>query len=971
MFNQFLQTVTSQAGTNVFAGYYKAQDGNMKVLHRWVNFADPVGTNNTYNDLVRRGMTVYYGVGSFTAASGELKRRQDHCVAMRSFFLDIDAGEKKYAKHGPDKVYQSWQHAVEALDTLLALGELPPPTYIVRSGEGLHVYWTMVEDMSPVEWEPLATRLKDYCRVQGLKADLALTTNSACVLRPVGSMHYGANRQVEVLRAGNLFYKADLTHRLTALAPAASSPHRMAPPPGFAPQLTHGTSMGAIAGYKPSSFGKIIALQEYERSGCAQLYEMYKHQEHVPEPLWFSGLSIAHSCVVDGKEWIHKLSDQYPGYDAAAVEEKVTHVRGPHKCSDIEAANPGGCDGCPHKGRLVSPIVLGYNADQRPQVVMAPLSTNTKVQEEFVIPTYPWPFFRKPEGGIYIEWEKPAKKGAKNEGEPEVEEICVLPYDFYIYERIKDPLKGQRYWCRYHSPHDGVIEFDLTADMVHSVNDALKNKLTGVGVAVTSKQQWDKISMFINLSNRSLVENRAALAELTQMGWTDRGTFVIGRLEYSRNGVRPAPVGDSAVAAKFTKAYEIKAPGDDRAAGLATWNRCLQAMYNQGPSCLPPQFVISTSFGAPFAARYGLKEHAGGIINLASYGSGRGKTFTCQTALRVFADPSELTYSSKDGITNNALMTVLAYSNSLPILRDEVTEMNVDEVAGLIYDATRLGDKERAAGSDNDIRANRMSWRTFFYATTNKSIYDFMSVQRAASAPFIYRVTELVFQKLDHIDNNPGEAKALASEINSVTGVAGDVLLQWMVMNDDEARKLWDDVYAWATASFGLTAEERYWTTHLVSACVGAVIAAKLGISPFAPGPILEFAGTLVTTMRQRVANEATYSSDYMAQMIETNLDRVLRLTTAGQEIVLAEDIPHKRIDIRLDIPKGFYYITPGIIKTFCKDNAVSLNDFEDELRRRGGVPGKSVRMLAGTQYASLGNAQRVWEVPIPKEAPL
>ena len=56
--------------------------------------------------------------------------------------------------------------------------------------------------------------------------------------------------------------------------------------------------------------------------------------------------------------------------------------------------------------------------------------------------------------------------------------------------------------------------------------------------------------------------------------------------------------------------------------------------------------------------------------------------------------------------------------------------MEPEEIADLIYDSTRLGDKERAQGSENDIRGNRNTWRTFFYVTSNRSLYDVIASDR-------------------------------------------------------------------------------------------------------------------------------------------------------------------------------------------------------------------------------------------------
>ena len=147
-----------------------------------------------------------------------------------------------------------------------------------------------------------------------------------------------------------------------------------------------------------------------------------------------------------------------------------------------------------------------------------------------------------------------------------------------------------------------------------------------------------------------------------------RNIFVHGKHEITSNGVKPAPIGDKQIAKKLAPAFTPKFNGDEMSS-LEQWNYCLHNMYHS-KAAVPNQLIICTALGAPFASRYALSNNCGGVISLASTASGRGKTYTCMTALRAWANPNDLTFASKSGVTINALMTNLGYANSLPILRD-------------------------------------------------------------------------------------------------------------------------------------------------------------------------------------------------------------------------------------------------------------------------------------------------------------
>ncbi|HYG26602.1 MAG TPA: hypothetical protein VD906_06835, partial [Caulobacteraceae bacterium] len=98
--------------------------------------------------------------------------------------MDIDVGEgKPYAKRS------------EALKAVVAFSDavdLPRP-YVVRSGDGLHIYWPLDLDIAPGEWKPAAQMLKEAAKRHGLAQDPSRTADEASILRPVGSTHRKAD----------------------------------------------------------------------------------------------------------------------------------------------------------------------------------------------------------------------------------------------------------------------------------------------------------------------------------------------------------------------------------------------------------------------------------------------------------------------------------------------------------------------------------------------------------------------------------------------------------------------------------------------------------------------------------------------------------------------------------------------------------------------------------------------------------
>lgn len=169
---------------------YQLAGGN-GMYHESFGDVHAMATRATF--LSAKGATVYFAVGTFRNRHDAKRpngqdwgRKGDNVEAMGSFFLDIDVGE--------GKGYPTTWDARQALEKFSDALGMPPNVIVESSGgeegsdsTGLHVYWTLDRDLTTAEWNPIAWRLKEACRVLGLKADPARTADVASLLRPVGT----------------------------------------------------------------------------------------------------------------------------------------------------------------------------------------------------------------------------------------------------------------------------------------------------------------------------------------------------------------------------------------------------------------------------------------------------------------------------------------------------------------------------------------------------------------------------------------------------------------------------------------------------------------------------------------------------------------------------------------------------------------------------------------------------------------
>nr|DAV81206.1 MAG TPA: Replication protein B [Caudoviricetes sp.] len=923
-------------------------------LARWTTAPDQA-------DMMRAGQSagetdVYFTPASFTEPCN---RTSKAVSGIRAFWVDIDAhgeGANSYATKA-----EAWQ-AVQCIEAGFA-----PATVIIDSGRGYQLYWLCEEAFTVQQWQPLAQRLKQWLSQQPCKTDPSRTADAASLMRVPGTFNSKANAYSGVVAGhGKYFPKQILIDGIGALLPAPPVSH---PPPvqtavsGEYVKYPGGLDEDGlpIMRHPPASFAALMKRSE-DGTGCAALYHAYTHQDEQTYAQWAALLSTAKHCT-DGAQWIHRVSDQYPGYDFEKTERTAAGFKHPWSCDTIHDSDPvmaEKCRTCPLYGKHSAPIVRGQ-APEATGVTVTGYPENKPGQiQTYTIPEYPFPFYRGKHGGVYMK--------TQDEDKPDA---CVFEHDFYITERINGDGK-QIYRCRYHSPHDGVRDFTINSNMIHSLTPEMKAALSGVGIAICGNTQWKLMSLYLQKLNVSLVNARGAQQEAAQQGWqTDTNgnfvAFVHGKTRIDERGESEAAIGDRHVAKKFSEALDPHLQGtfDE---SLAVWNDCLTKLYGL-PGMELHQLVIVSALGTAFTTRFGLTAHQGGIISLASNGSGRGKTVTCQTALRVWGDPEMLTFASKTGITPNALVTNLSYLNSVPLLRDEITEMAPYEIADLIYDSARLGDKERAQGSENDIRAQRGTWRSFFYTSSNNSIYDMIASERDNGDGVMMRVTEIIMPKLN-TGMGAYEAQRWMARLARVTGIAGRLLIRWMMANIDEAEELWYSTLRLFTEKYKTTDPERFWVTHLVSACVGAIIGARLGLHPFDPDRIIECAGLLLDEMRQRVAERTT---DTMSETHVMDGDTFLGAFFAahtGRLVIVPAGGLRSTLPIRgeaagrVDLPEGKVMMTLAAIREFCAKHYFSLDEAQNRLQRLGGELVLR-NIFTGTELAGTCGRVKVWEFPL------
>ena len=311
---------------------------------------------DTIDELVRlteaqNGTDVYFGTAAFKT---DEDRKQVNVDGKKCFYLDLDAGAKKLAKHGPEKVYETQQHAKTDLVRFYKETGLTP-SLIISSGEGLHVYWELAGAIDGETWTPIAKALQKFFVAHRLKADAAVTADSARILRPIGRLHPNGET-VTLLKDTKRVWRLDEFAKAIGHSPGKTSPTALVDDWADGAHFEAGDLAVnddlLLLESRPKSM--VLILENCEAARHAN-----NNQDAVDEPYWRLMIGLAKHCV-DGRETAHTLSCKHPDYDPAETDAKFDKwSTGPTTCEKFAEFNPNACATCKHKGKIKSPIVLG------------------------------------------------------------------------------------------------------------------------------------------------------------------------------------------------------------------------------------------------------------------------------------------------------------------------------------------------------------------------------------------------------------------------------------------------------------------------------------------------------------------------------------------------------------------------------------------------------------------------------------
>lgn len=854
-------------------------------------------------------LDVYFALGSVREKRKKGQRKKENIARLGAFWLDIDVRDDKLG------CYATFDIAAHALKNFCSSYQFPKPL-VVQSGGGLHVYWPLATDLDADKWDHYAPLLDAVVKKHGLLVDPSRTHDRASVLRPVGTYNWktGSPREVKALNAVG---KIDTDKVLRCIAAAAETLNVSATKAPAAPLSIPGQNPAAnVIAHADNSAAAKGTVEEVPSnpkrvvSKCQQLLKQAQDPSSVDEPQWYAMVGCLRHAE-KGIPAVHAMSKGYPGYDASETDAKIQqHIDGgfgPSTCVAFENANPGGCDGCPFKGKVTTPLQLGRER----QPLAAPtvdVKTHTGQTLKLALPPAPSPYKRVANASGKTVVMVTVTNADDHEEDIEVYDHDLFPCGLYFDERQSKYFVS----IRRHLPKDGWADFDVALGSFFDKRN-LAITLGDIGV-VPMLHNLEHLVTYMHAYIKQLQESAKAAVVYAKMGWRDDDQFILPDRVITKAGSEVVAPGRNTI-----NALRWVEPRGD----LEEW-KSVARLY-EAPGLESLQFAFGLGFACPL---FRFTNYEGMLVSLVG-DAGCGKSSAALLANSVWGH-KRVGWADSQHDTIKAFYNKLGVLNNLPVTYDEITNLEAGDLSDLCYSVSK-GEGRQRLNQDGSAKEDFGSWQTMMLVTSNASLHSRLTLAKADSSAEAARVFEYYVPShtlSKHV------ADTYFDKLNYHFGLAGPIYMEYVMNNINSIR---DRVQYWMKVvdrQAEVSSGERFWSAAPACVLSGFEVSNTLGLTNVDIPRLLQFVVQAIGKMRVSVSTAVRSGFTILSDYLNSNLDKTLTLGSEPQpgRVALITQEPRGKLCIRYEQWRERLFIDRADFRKYCAQQSLDPAKLREEL---------------------------------------
>lgn len=881
---------------------------------------------------------------------------------LRSFYLDLDCGE------GERKQFPTQAAGIAALKEFCKAVKLPAPM-LVSSGNGVHAYWVLEEDVNLSVWAPYQAGLHQLAEKHGVPSDPA-TMRGTQPMRLPGTLHFKDPenpKPVVVLKQTTPItlerFSQSVPMGITnsgkrgapdALTAALAGENGEVPPSKFMKLLSKSRNIIPVKeDVKYVIDGKVVFKKEtLEKSaGCPHVLHAYESRETMEYNLWCGILQIAQFCV-DRDEAIQVMGEGHQDDDFDKNSAKAaTFDKGAATCDYFRKLNPSLCNGCIHNTKINSPYTLGCFIErtetEEDRTIDEQYNDRTDDVRSIKAPKeYPFPWLRPKNGGVAVQGILAAKVDEESSTD-EVPEAIVYDRDLWVEGRFHDPEEGDCLHVVHVSGQDGIREFMMPQRMV-TKKDTCLDLLSRHGFYAHDRIHL--IQKYLNAWVKYYQNQSRALQARPQFGFYNNDTcFVVGDREYRADGtVNYSPPSNATF--RLTPHYTPKGSLDE-------WKKVIQVL--EAPGNEARAFVFFAGLGTIF---YHWSDVGSPLINLTNTASGVGKTTIQRVVASIWGSPKGCMLNTED--TKNALFQRFGVLQHLPLILDEMTNMDGEELSKFSFQLSQNRAKNRLQAHTNAERQNDSTWSTLCFGSSNSSSHQTLKSFRTSVDGELRRILEIKLEQ-DHTLGVVEGARLFNTILENNYGWAGDVLIRHVILpeNYQKAKLRFLELEEELQNSIGFAHNDRMYKMLCVVAFLGAEIGQQLGLHNIDIQRVRDWVTKLMGVVQVEVKEASSENSvELLGRFINLHSREILVINGKPIENAAVDNLRQGSIkdnmgalSIRYEPDNGSLFIDKGRLERWCADERINQTSMTEGLYALGAVRSRNfVKNLAqGTMSVS------------------
>lgn len=890
------------------------------------------------------GITTYHACAAYKQkpykADGRyIARTQENWKCAKAFWCDIDCGAEKAAE---GKGYATQLDGAKALLTWCKENDVPYPM-LINSGRGVHAYWCLTETVDPAGWAQAASMLKAVMQKAGLLVDPSRTSDFSSLLRPVGTCNRkDPNNPLPVKLIRPQKEAIDPQAFIAKLMNLYMETGDALPP---RPAWLEDAPTEEFNFYQPVAVDINICADK-----CAQVRQVRDTKGDANYEHWrgvIGLIKVAEAGLETARAWTENRAAT--GHTNCDVDTRYnTWSSPPPTCEFFSKCNPDGCEGCPFKGKIKTPIVLGRKEPETMTEEAEVIIEGDQKQEAVKVEV--------PELPSGYEWNGQAMVHYLKNKDGILEAHAFSPIRFYLIDRIKNAEGKFEFVARAHLPNGRLREFTIPGEKIGAGGSKLFELLGSYEVLTTNaKDAAQHMTGYIKDHVTKLMATREIKTTHTSFGWQDDGSFLIGTRLYRADG--------SVTEALLNGYASDQQKCFPRPIGtLEGYARQINWLYNRD-GMEPLQYMICSMWASPLVEMSD-PLYNGIPVAMTGAASGRGKTTAGIAALYAFGDAKGLTVIGDSGATTKARAAILGAMRSLPVLFDEATNLEPRLLSQLCYALSNGMEPMRLQARGGQVGfANRETWRLQGAITGNTHLIGRLSLNGNSEAESM-RLFEIRLDGYDIPLLDPMAVSASLAEMSKNMGSAGTEFIKYVVTHRSKVVQMLVGTLESFDASAELMREPKYrfFRNHMACTLTAAKIMQNLGVIEFDLGKLRTFAVEAVANLIGETRESTVLTpdralermiQDLSPQIISTPTYPIkqakfaepiniigLRDSVAGRA-VRATATQRDQFDQRL-------FLSCRAVQDWCLKNRVDLTALSRGLKDRGILLDKSMRVTLG-----------------------